>query len=102
MDSPQNAHFFVLYSARHQRCGQFVERTDFRVVTMEDLFVWSEDVTRSGAVQPLPLRCDACAEDVAATHVRILHDGQSVARTVVPEIEIHRFHPEDWILKLKQ
>jgi hypothetical protein len=102
LDNDHHSHFFVLYSARHQRCGQFVERTDFRVVTREDLFAWSEDVTHNGSVQPLPLRCDACSEDLQATHIRILHDAQSVARTVVPEVEIQQFHPNDWILKLKQ
>jgi hypothetical protein len=102
LDTENNAHFFVLYSARHQRCGRFVERTDFRVVTLEDLFAWSADFSLNGIIQPLPLHCDACAENLEATHVRILHDAQSVARTVVPEVEIHRFHPNDWIHKLKQ
>jgi hypothetical protein len=102
MDKTHESSFFVLYSACHQRCGQFVERTDFRVVTKNDLFVWSQDMSASGSFQPLPLHCDTCAEDVQATHVRIIKDGNPIPRTVVPEVEIKKFRPEDWIVKIKE
>ncbi len=101
MDKDRESFFFVLYSAQHQRCGRFVERTDFRVVTHDDLLAWSRDVTSNGAVQPLPLHCDTCAEDLQATHIRILKDADSVPHTVVPDIKIANFNPDDWILKMK-
>ncbi|MBF8294332.1 MAG: hypothetical protein HW389_877 [Bacteroidetes bacterium] len=102
MDKTLDPSFFVLYSAHHQRCGQSIERTDFRVVTKQDLFAWSRDLAANGAVQPLPIRCDTCAEDVQATHVRIIKDAHSIPRTVVPDMEIKSFHPDDWILKIKE
>jgi hypothetical protein len=102
MDTSHETHFSVLYSALHKPCGHFIERADFRVVTREDLFAWSDDMASSGKVQPLPLHCDACAEDVNATHLRIIKDADAVAHTVVPEIEIRRFNPEDWILKVRE
>jgi hypothetical protein len=102
LDKTHESSFFVLYSACHQRCGRFVERTDFRVVTRHDLIEWSRDVSANDSFQPLPLHCDACAEDVQATHVRIVRDGDPIARTVVPQVEIKKFKPKDWILKLKE
>jgi len=94
--------FFVLYSACHQRCGRFVERTDFRVVTKNDLLEWSRDFVTPGSFQPLPLHCDRCAEDVTATHVRIIKDADPAPRTVVPEVEIKKFNPEDWLVSLHE
>ena len=102
MEKNQESSFFVLYSAYHKRCGQFVERADFRVVTREDLLAWSKDMAKTGSVQPLPLHCDTCAVDVRATHIRILKDADSIQRTVVPDIEIGHFKPDDWILKTKE
>lgn len=101
MEETLSAHFFVLYSAHHPPCGHFIERADFRVVTREDLFAWSNDIAASGGVQPLPLHCDACAEDFHPTHVRIIKDADASAHTVVPEIELKKFNPEDWILNVK-
>jgi hypothetical protein len=98
MGSAEDSRFFVLYSALHSRCGHFVERADFRVVTEDDLFVWSRDMTNSGLIQPLPLRCDQCAEDVPATHLRIIRDDYPLPHTVVPEVKIKHFNPNDWIL----
>ena len=95
-------HFFVLYSAQHGRCGHFIERADFRVVTKDDLFAWSRDAATTGFVQPLPLRCDRCSEDVQATHLRIIKDIYPVARTIVPEVEIKHFNANDWILKVNK
>ena len=102
MDKSVTTHFSVLYSAQHKRCGNYVERADFRVATKEDLFAWSEEVTSRGSVQALPLRCDACAEDLTPTHLRIIKDEQSLPHTVVPEVEIKGFSPESWIVKMKQ
>ena len=102
MTNPYDAHFFVLYSAQHGRCGHFVERADFRVVTKDDLFAWSRDAAAAGSVQPLPLHCDCCSEDIEATHLRIIKDVYPVARTIVPEVEINHFNAEDWILKVNQ
>jgi hypothetical protein len=102
MDKTHEPSFFVLYSACHQRCGRLVERTDFRVVTKNDLDVWSKDMTTNASFQPLPLHCDTCAEDIQATHVRIVKDGDPIPRTVVPEVEIKKFKQEDWIFKMKE
>lgn len=102
MNKSHEPSFFVLYSACHQRCGRFVERTDFRVVTKEDLFEWSRDFSSPGSFQPLPLHCDTCAEDVLATHVRIIKDADPHPRTVVPEVEIKKFHPDDWLVKIHE
>jgi hypothetical protein len=102
MDKTHEPSFFVLYSACHQRCGRLVERTDFRVVTKNDLDVWSKDMTTNASFQPLPLHCDTCAEDIQATHVRIVKDGDPIPRTVVPDVEIRRFRPEDWILRIQE
>jgi hypothetical protein len=101
MDKVRESFFFVLYSAHHKRCGQFVERPDFRVVTHQDLVAWSHDMTMQGSVQPLPLHCDTCAEDIQPTHIRIIKDADSIPHTVVPDIEIASFNPDDWILKVK-
>jgi hypothetical protein len=101
MDKTHDPSFFVLYSAHHQRCGQSIERTDFRVVTRQDLFAWSRDLAANGSVQPLPIHCDTCAEDVQATHVRIVKDTDSIPRTIVPGVEIKSFHPDDWLLKIE-
>lgn len=98
MERNSVTHFVVLYSAHHPSCGRYIERSDFRVVTREDLFAWSNDMRASGGVQPLPLHCDACAEDFYPTHVRITRDATASVHTVVPEIEIKKFNPEDWIL----
>jgi hypothetical protein len=97
-----DSHFFVLYSAQHSRCGHFIERADFRVVTKDDLFAWSRDTAATGSVQPLPLHCDRCSEDVQATHLRIIKDVYPVARTIVPEVEIKHFNANDWILKVNK
>jgi len=102
MENKHETHFFVLYSAHHQPCGHFIERADFRVATREDLFAWSTDMANTGSIQPLPLHCDSCSEDVHPTHLRIIKGLDSVAKTVVPEIEIRKFNPEDWILKVKE
>ena len=99
MGTSYDPHFFVLYSAQHTRCGRFIERADFRVVTKDDLFAWSRDTVTTGFVQPLPLHCDRCSEDVQATHLRIIKDIYPIARTIVPEVEIRRFNANDWILK---
>jgi hypothetical protein len=53
-------------------------------------------------MQPLPLHCDSCSEDVHPTHLRIIRGLDRVARTVVPETEIKKFNPEDWILKVTE
>ena len=95
MDETGDPHFFVLYSAQHSRCGHFVEWADFRVVTKDDLLAWSRDMATSGSLQPLPLRCDRCSEDVQATHLRIIKDVYPIAHTIVPEVEIKRFNPHD-------
>jgi hypothetical protein len=100
MNTPHDPHFFVLYSAFHERCGHFLERADFRVVTKEDLFAWSRDMAAVGSVQPLPLHCNLCAEDIQPTHLRIIKDSDPHVYTVVPEVEIKRFNPNDWILKV--
>ena len=102
MDKTHESSFFVLYSACHQRCGRFVERTDFRVVTKHDLFEWSNDIATNGSFRPLPLHCDSCSEDLEATHVRIIKDGDPVPRTVVPEVEIKKFKPDNWIVTMKE
>ena len=102
MENSHESHFLVVYSAQHERCGQFIEREDFRVVTKEDLFAWSRDMATSGSSHPLPLHCDLCAEDVQATHIRVIKDADSAAHTVVPEVDIKQFNPDDWILKAKQ
>jgi hypothetical protein len=102
MEKHRETHFFVLYSAHHQPCGHFIERADFRVVTRDDLFAWSSDMASTGSVQPLPLHCDSCSEDIRPTHLRIIKDSESAAQTVVPEIEIRKFNPEDWIFKVKE
>lgn len=102
MEKQHETHFFVLYSAHHQPCGHFIERADFRVVTREDLFAWSSDMATTGSVQPLPLHCDSCSEDLHPTHLRIIRDSDSVTQTVVPEIDIRTFNPEDWIFKDKK
>jgi hypothetical protein len=102
MDKTLESSFFVLYSACHQRCGRFLERADFRVVTKHDLFAWSKDISANNSFQPLPLHCDVCAEDIQATHVRIIKDGDPVSHTVVPEVEIKKFKPEDWIVKITE
>jgi hypothetical protein len=102
MDKTHESSFFVLYSACHQRCGHFVERTDFRVVTKRDLVAWSQDMSTNGSFQPLPLHCDTCAEDIQPTHVRIIKDGDPLPHTVVPEVEITKFKPDDWIINLKE
>ncbi len=99
MGNSSDSHFFVLYSAQHRRCGHFIERADFRVVTKDDLFAWSRDTATTGFVQALPLHCDRCSEDVQATHLRIIKDVYPVARTIVPEVEIKHFNANDWILK---
>jgi hypothetical protein len=99
MDSPNETHFLVLYSAHHERCGHFIERADFRVATKEDLIAWSHDMATGGSAHPLPLHCDNCAEDLQATHIRIVKDADPIAHTVVPELEIERFNPDSWILK---
>lgn len=95
----RDSHFFVLYSARHGRCGQFVERADYRVLSKNDLLRWSKDLGANGLVKPLSLHCAACAEDFVPTHLRIIEDIDPTARTVVPEIEIRKFNPSDWIIK---
>ena len=100
MDEAYDPHFFVLYSAQHGRCGHFIERADFRVVTKDDLFAWSRDAATTGFVQPL--HCDRCSEDVQATHLRIIKDIYPVARTIVPEVEIKHFNANDWILKVNK
>jgi len=102
MDKTHESSFFVLYSACHQRCGHFVERTDFRVVTRLDLVAWSRDMSTNSSFQPLPLHCDTCAEDIQPTHVRIIKDGDPLPHTVVPEVEIKKFKPDEWIINLKE
>jgi hypothetical protein len=102
MGNSHDPHFFVLYSAQHRRCGHFIERADFRVVTKDDLFAWSRDTATKGSVQPLPLHCDQCSEDIEATHLRIIKDIYPVARTIVPEVEIKNFNANDWILKVNK
>jgi hypothetical protein len=102
MNSYRDPHFFVLYSAQHSRCGRFIERADFRVVTRDDLFAWSRDTAITGLVRPLPLHCDRCSEDLPATHLRIIKDVYPVARTVVPEVDIKHFNATDWILKVNK
>lgn len=102
MDTHHESHFFVLYSAHHKRCGHFIERADFRVVTREDLDAWSRDMTAIGSVQPLPLHCFTCAEELQPTHIRIIEDSDPIAHTIVPEVEISHFKPNDWILRVKQ
>jgi hypothetical protein len=102
MGNFDDPHFFVLYSAQHSRCGYFIERADFRVVTKEDLFAWSRDTATAGFVQPLPLHCDRCSEDLQATHLRIIKDMYPIARTIVPEVEIKHFNANDWILKVNK
>jgi len=102
MGNSYDSHFFVLYSAQHRRCGNFIERADFRVVTKADLFAWSRDTVTTGSVQPLPLHCDRCSEDVEATHLRIIKDVYPIARTIVPEVEIKHFNANDWILKVNK
>ena len=102
MDKTHDSHYFVLYSAQHSRCGHFVERADFRVVTRDDLLAWSRDTATTGSLQALPLRCDWCSEDIQATHLRIIEDVYPTAHTIVPEVEIRRFNPHDWILKVNK
>ena len=102
MDKPAESRFSVLYSAQHKRCGNYVERADFRVATKEDLFAWSDEITLKGSVKPLPLRCDTCSEDLPPTHLRIIKDEHTLAHTVVPEVEIRGFSPEHWIVKMKE
>jgi hypothetical protein len=102
MGNSYDPHFFVLYSAQHGRCGHFIERADFRVVTKDDLFAWSRETAAAGSVQPLPLHCDRCSEDVQATHLRIIKDVYPVARTIVPEVELKHFNANDWILKVNK
>lgn len=102
MEKHRETHFFVLYSAQHHPCGQFLERADFRVVTRDDLYAWSRDTAATGSVQPLPLHCDSCAEDIHPTHLRIIKDSDSLPKTVVPAIEIRKFNPNDWILKISE
>ena len=102
MDKAYDPHFFVLYSAQHGRCGLFIERADFRVVTKDDLFAWSRDTSSTGLVQPLPLHCDRCSEDVQPTHLRIIKDVYPVVQTIVPEVEIKRFDANDWILRVNK
>ena len=102
MDKSSETHFFVLYSAQHERCGGFVEREDFRVATKEDLLAWSDEMAMNGSEHPLPIRCDTCAEDVQPTHLRIMKDADTLAHTVVPEVEIRGFNPESWIQSLKR
>jgi hypothetical protein len=102
MERIRETHFFVLYSAQHQPCGQFFERADFRVVTRDDLCAWSRDMAATGSVQPLPLHCDSCAEEFSPTHLRIIKDADSLTKTVVPAIEIRKFNPNDWILRIKE
>jgi len=101
MNAPPESHFFVLYSAHHKRCGHYLERADFRVITKADLDAWSRDLTVNGLVNALPLHCDSCSEDVQPTHLRIIEDAHLMPRTIVPEIEITKFNPHDWILKTK-
>ena len=96
---PHEPYFFVLYSARHHRCGQFIERADYRVLSKQDLLAWSSDLGANGTVKALSLHCAACSEDFSPTHLRILEDLDPSARTIVPEIEIKKFNPYDWILK---
>lgn len=102
MDKPGESHFFVLYSAQHERCGNYIERADFRVATKEDLFAWSDEMATCGSVNALPLHCDTCAEDLQPTHLRIIENAHILAHTVVPEVEIEGFNPESWIVKMKE
>ena len=99
MTNSRESHFFILYSARHQRCGHFIERADYRVVSKDDLIAWSRDLTSNGKPKILSLHCDKCAEDISPTHLRIIEDTEPVTRTVVPEMDLRRFDPKDWILK---
>lgn len=101
MDPLQESHFFVLYSARHNRCGHFLERADFRVMTKSDLINWSRDMAANGLANALPLHCDACAEKVQPTHVRVVEDANPMPRTIVPEMEIAAFNPNDWIIRTR-
>ncbi|MEX1276316.1 MAG: hypothetical protein WEB62_07930 [Bacteroidota bacterium] len=96
---PREPHVFVLYSSRHRRCGQFIERADYRVLSENDLLTWSRDLNTNGTIKPLTLHCVACSEDFPATHLRIIEDIDPKPRTLVPEIEIKQFNPRDWIVK---
>jgi hypothetical protein len=96
---PRVPHVFVLYSSRHHRCGQFIERADFRVQSEDDLLAWSRDLNNNGTVKPLTLHCVACSVDFSPTHLRIIEDIDPKPRTLVPEIEIKHFIPQDWIAK---
>jgi hypothetical protein len=102
MDQPSESHYFVLYSAQHKRCGNHIERADFRVATKEDLFAWSDEIALHGSVKALPLHCDTCAEDLQPTHLRIINNTRIISHTVVPEVEIKGFNPENWIVKMKE
>jgi hypothetical protein len=68
-------------------------------MTKDDLVAWSNDLTVNGLVSALPLHCDSCLEDVQPTHLRIVEDADLMPKTIVPEIEITKFNPHDWILK---
>lgn len=98
MNAPEKPLFFILYSARHERCGEFLERADYRVITKEDLLKWSRGMLPETRPNILPLHCDKCSEDIVPTHLRIIADTDVSVQLVVPEIEIKKFNPRDWIL----
>lgn len=99
MIAPKKPQLFVLYSARHHRCGLFLERADYRILSKEDLQAWSHDLTSNGKLKTLTLHCDVCAEDIPPTHVRVIEDSDPKATTLVPEVEIKKFKLADWIIK---
>ncbi|MBI3586712.1 MAG: hypothetical protein HY088_06250 [Ignavibacteriales bacterium] len=98
MDAEEKPLFFVLYSAHHERCGEFLERADSRITTKEDLLRWSQGMLPGMQPDTLPIHCYKCAEDVTPTHLRIIAEVGSTVQSVVPEIEIKKFNPGDWIL----
>ncbi|MFH0992010.1 MAG: hypothetical protein V1799_18550 [bacterium] len=101
MTDSQQSHIFLLYSARHQQCGHYIERVDYRISSKEDLVLWTKKLNIAAPDSVLSLHCDKCSKDFMPTHVRVIEDTHLIVKTLVPEIEIKKFNPADWILKIR-
>lgn len=74
--------FQVIYSARHDRCGQLVLLSDYRIHSLEELKELHE---------PLELWCNNCLEKLQPTHAEVFAVEELKFRYVVNECTMEEF-----------
>ena len=68
----KNDRIDLIYSAIHDRCGMELRRSDWRIVTQEDLNALQRDTTSNGRLNMIELYCHRCVETFMPTHLQIV------------------------------